>query len=113
MKIENPHKFFSDLGDLHDARIGEIRWSQSDGSIHIFVDDLQSNFTETTGYRGARPAELIFDDLRSFQFEVPSMSGHLSIYEILVEESDMLSVSIKIAPFGLISFQCSKISLIQ
>jgi len=108
-RIDDPKNFFEGLGNLHDARIEELRWSPEEREIAFAVDDLHSNFAGLPEYPGLRPQVLILEGVVEFVASVCLSEPNLNVhdFEVSTEPTSGLSVSVTFWPDGRIKVLCS------
>ncbi len=110
--LDDPRKFFKDLGGLHDARIEHLRWDPNHRQVTILVDDINSNFLDLPEYKGLAPATLTLSKVIGFILNVDRPDATLNIYELEVcPESAHLAAQFKIRPSGKIKIACASIGI--
>lgn len=111
--IENPAKFFTDLGGLHDSKVVAIRWDIAMASLSLALDDINANFQGLPEYRGRSPATVRFNGVTglSLNFDAP-IDGPLRIYEIECNNmGNVLSLEVRLAPGGRLAFSSKSVDL--
>jgi hypothetical protein len=107
-KLKNIESFFNNLGNLHDARIEEVRWIPRQKEIHLKIDDLQSNFVNTE----PQPASFVFQEVSSLSFKVDLCEQSIDIFDIKVEETnEALKFCVLLSPSGIVEFSCRFVEL--
>ena len=115
-RIDNPEKYFHDLGDLHDARILWLNWNRKAEEWVIVVDDLQSNFADTPEYPGVEPAMIYFRGVSRLLMDFDLKQGNIGIYELTPHSHDeprsrWIDVNIQCSPEGTVRCQCQTIEI--
>lgn len=112
--IENPQKFFDELGNLHDARIKHFLWFPEEKRLAVSVDDINSNFAGLPEYQGCQPQTILLEGVREIDLRLEADEDHLNIYEFTVIEKSgdpYLLAEIKCWPGGNIKVRCSSLHL--
>jgi len=73
--VNDPKKFFEELGGLHDSRIEEVAFSSDDLRLQLKISDLNSNFRGLPEYNGERPCLLIFRGVQDFFIDATPVEG--------------------------------------
>ena len=110
---EAPTLFFSELGNLHDAKISSIEWDLKQHEIAISIDDLYSNFVDLAEYVGLKPVRLILTGVSGLEVNVASDQFPLRIMDFEVEEvcpGTKVQVAITLDPSGVMRMACKSIS---
>jgi hypothetical protein len=68
--IEDPAQYFSELGNLHDAKIGLIEWNLARGELSFVVNDIYSNFRGLPGYLGPQPVQIVLAGVAAMEVRV-------------------------------------------
>jgi len=111
-RVADPSSYFENLGGLHDARVKELKWLKECNQLSICVDDMNSNFLGAPEYRGALPAEIVFEGAEMLNVSLEIKSDSFSIYDVGIEVGNSgLGVSIKFAPGGNMSFVCANVTV--
>jgi len=110
--INQPKKFFHELGGLHDARIESFKWIPPEQKVLIKIDDLNSNFIDLPEYDGLWPGILVFSNVKKILTGVVPIEGYLSIFNVEIKLlTEQINVTINISPGGKIEFDCSSIDI--
>lgn len=111
-RIEAPTLFFSELGNLHDARIRLFEWIPTGGEIAFVLDDLYANFEGLPEYEGAQPLRLVLGGVSGVEVNATSDKFPMRIMDFEVEEDpaeSKLRVLVKVAT-GFIRVECGAIA---
>lgn len=111
--INNPKKFFDELGGLHDANIEKILLDIQLKSLCISVDDLNSNFLGLPEYQGLNPVDILFVEPDMVDINVQEPTSILRIYDMdLTNSKDgRINVRIDCSPGGYLKYECGSIEL--
>src|SRR5437868_15355773 len=102
-RIQEPVKFFSELGNLHDARIRLVEWNPVQQEIAFLIDALYSNFDGLPEYPGLQPVRLAVGGVRWLGADVIRDEALLLIMDFAVEEASpdsTIHVTVKFVPSG-------------
>jgi len=110
--LNNPHEFFSELGDLHDARIERVQWLLHERRLTISIDDLYSNFLDLPEYKGLTPATIILNDVEDIEVNIGPVDDRINIFEFNAKVVDSsINVNVTCWPGGRIDIKCGSIQL--
>lgn len=112
-RIAMPASFFSELGNLHDAKIKLVEWDPIQSKIVLVLDDLYSNFVGLSEYQGAQPVRLILSNVSKFKTDVYPDKSPMRIidFEVAEENHDSeVSVFVNVGPTGFMQITCDAIS---
>jgi hypothetical protein len=101
------------LGDLHDSRITSLHWSMTERALTLQIDDFFANFLGLPEYPGQQSGPLTFHDVAALARDTAATDSYLWIYEVSIIPSpkESLSVTIRLAPGGCLSFTCTRFIL--
>lgn len=112
--LDDPKKFFHQLGGLHDARIEGIAWFPKDQRMSIAINDLNRNFLGLPEYEGLVPANLVLREVRQVVFDIEQSENVLNIYDTVVDPIQTnLNIMISLWPSGRIEIICNTIEIHQ
>lgn len=112
-RIEAPTLFFSELGNLHDAKIQLIEWNPIQGEIAFVLDDLYSNFVGLSEYVGIQPVRLILRNIFKLDIDAIPDKYPMRIVDFEVEEDSSDSkvrVFVNMGSRGFIRITCDSIA---
>ena len=112
-RIETPTLFFSELGNLHDAKIQLIDWNLVQGEIAFELDDLYSNFVGLSEYEGIQPVRLILRNIFKFEIDATPNKYPIRILDFEVEEDvydSNVRVFVNMGSSGFIRITCDSIA---
>lgn len=101
------------LGNLHDNRITSLHWNLTDRVLTLQIDDFFANFLGLPQYPGQQSGPLTFHDVSALTCDTADTDSFLWIYEVSIISSpkESLSVTIRLAPGGSLSFTCTRFTL--
>lgn len=110
--IKEPVPFFSDLGNLHDAKIRRLEWNPSVREMVLGVDDLYSNFVDLPEHPGRQPVQLILSGVSKVEIAVIPDKFAMRIVDFEIEEvsGSVLRISVNVGPSGFIRIACESIA---
>jgi hypothetical protein len=114
-EIENPRAYFEELGDLHDSMVEKMELDFEARQLALTVSDLNSNFLDLPEYQGSRPATILFSLASIARAEIDCITG-VRVYSLefnRIAPTKPWSVCLRLAPSGLLEFQCVGIQLIK
>jgi len=112
--IDDPVSFFRDLGNIHDAKIESIVIDLARRRIFIHVDDLYRNFVGLSDYKGAKPCDILLNNVREFRIFPIDLESIKRIIDFETTSSHRgISIEIKLSPAGSLFIECESISVSQ
>lgn len=111
--IKNPHDFFNDLGNLHDARIESIFWLPEERRLSISIDDMNSNFEGLPEYKGCQRGTVVIEGVIELDIGIDPVDDHINIHEFTVEvvPDSLFFAEIKCWPGGKIAIKFSSLKI--
>jgi hypothetical protein len=94
--------FLNELGDLHDCRIEDFRWSIRKKSVELQFEDLRINFEGLAGDRGPAGGVVILTGVEKFSANICWSEKSLRVMEFLVElaSDGLYRASVHLIPSG-------------
>lgn len=114
--IASPARFFSDLGNLHDAKIRLFEWNPDQWKVSFVLDDLYSNFVGLPEYPGVQPIKLILGNVSKLEIEAVADMFPMRVmdFEIKGEVSDSkIHILVSVVPTGLMLIVCESIEWLK
>ncbi len=111
-RISTPARFFSELGNLHDAIILRFEWDPLQWKVSFVLDDLYRNFEGQPEYPGAQSVRLTLRDISEMKIDITpdKFPGRIMDFEVKEEFSDSnMRVLVNIGPTGLVQITCGSI----
>lgn len=111
-RIATPALFFSELGNLHDAKIQLIEWDPVQSKISFVLDDLYSNFVGLPEYPGTQSVRLILSNVSKLEIDVTPDKFPMRVIDFEVEEEmsdSRMRVLVNVGPTGLMQITCGSI----
>lgn len=111
--VNNPKKFFDELGGLHDANIEKILLDINMKSLCMSVSDLNSNFLGLPEYQGLNPVDILFVNPIMVDIDVQEPTNILRVYDMDFTSSKdgRINVRVDCSPGGYLKCECSSIEL--
>jgi hypothetical protein len=113
-RIDDPMRFFNDLGNLHDARVSALNWDECAKSLSISVDDLHANFSGFPEYQGCQPQTIVLENIGQMEISIENFQDRLNVDEFVVSATALgalMQVDVKFWPVGNIHVTCESIGV--